>query len=69
MSAKLGIDFAKYFALELESLAELEADGLIRTGPRGLEVTNPGRLFVRNIAMKFDASQRRELKPQFSRTI
>ncbi|MCX7723065.1 MAG: oxygen-independent coproporphyrinogen III oxidase [Verrucomicrobiae bacterium] len=54
ISAKFGISFAEYFHRELEALAGLEADGLIRTSAAGLEVTNTGRLFVRNIAMCFD---------------
>lgn len=55
MSRRLGIDFPDYFAHELESLADLEADGLIRRSPEGFEVTGTGRLLVRIIAMRFDA--------------
>lgn len=69
MSPKLGIDFAKYFATELASLAELEADGLIHKNPAGIMVTDVGRLFIRNIAMRFDATHVLETKRQFSRTI
>jgi len=54
ISAKFGISFERYFERELESLAQLETDGLVRRLPTGLEVTEAGRLFIRNIAMCFD---------------
>jgi Coproporphyrinogen III oxidase and related Fe-S oxidoreductases len=67
MSQKLGINFEQYFANELASLAPFEADGLVKRTATGLEVTNSGRLFIRNIAMCFDntlapASERRHSK-------
>jgi oxygen-independent coproporphyrinogen-3 oxidase len=55
MSARLGIPFREYFARELASLDDLEADGLLRRTESGLEVTELGRLLVRIIAMRFDA--------------
>jgi oxygen-independent coproporphyrinogen-3 oxidase len=54
LSAKLGINFAEYFAKEIDALAPFEADGLVRRTAAGLEVTDTGRLFIRNIAMGFD---------------
>ncbi|HKI69778.1 MAG TPA: coproporphyrinogen III oxidase, partial [Verrucomicrobiae bacterium] len=54
MSQKLGINFAQHFAKELESLTPFEADNLVKRTPTGLEVTDTGRLFIRNIAMCFD---------------
>lgn len=54
MSRKLGVNFEQHFARELASLAPFEADGLVRRIPGGLEVTDAGRLFIRNIAMCFD---------------
>ena len=54
MSQRLDIDFAKHFAKELASLTDLEADGLVCRTSGGLEVTQVGRLFIRNIAMRFD---------------
>jgi oxygen-independent coproporphyrinogen-3 oxidase len=53
MSTKLGVNIEGHFANELASLTELEAHGLVRRVPGGLEVTNIGRLFIRNIAMRF----------------
>lgn len=55
MSLRLGIEFEKYFAAELESLTDLEADGLLERTPQGLVVGELGRLLVRIIAMRFDA--------------
>ncbi len=67
MSQRLGFNFASHFAREIESLAALEADGLVRRSPTGLEVTDTGRLLIRNIAMRFDntlalAGERRHSK-------
>jgi oxygen-independent coproporphyrinogen-3 oxidase len=69
MSRKLGIHFPEYFARELESLADLVADGLIRRTSLGFEVTTEGRFFIRNIAMRFDAYLPRETERRFSKTI
>ena len=69
MSKRLGLDFAQYFAAELDSLDTMEADGLVLKTPTALIVTDRGRLFIRNIAMCFDfyASSRKETR--FSKTV
>jgi oxygen-independent coproporphyrinogen-3 oxidase len=69
MSQKLGINFAEHFAPELASLAPLEADGLVKRTPAGLEVTDTGRLFIRNIAMCFDNTLAPVGERKHSRTI
>ncbi|MCX8090514.1 MAG: oxygen-independent coproporphyrinogen III oxidase [Verrucomicrobiae bacterium] len=69
MSEKLGIRFEEYFAKELEALAPLEADGLVRRTPGGVEVTDIGRLFIRNIAMCFDPTLPPPEQRRHSRTI
>jgi oxygen-independent coproporphyrinogen-3 oxidase len=69
VSRRFGLRFADYFARELESLADLEADGLLRRGPDELEVTHMGRLFIRNIAMRFDAHLPKPSERRFSRTV
>ncbi|HSP78354.1 MAG TPA: oxygen-independent coproporphyrinogen III oxidase, partial [Myxococcaceae bacterium] len=51
----LGEEGERDFAPELERLRPLEEDGLVRREGRQLEVTPLGRLFVRNVAMVFDA--------------
>jgi len=69
MSESLGIDFKEHFAPELSSLTELEADGLVRCGENDLVVTDAGRLFIRNIAMHFDAYNTVRREGRFSKTI
>ena len=55
LSERLGISFTDYFASELASLDDLEADGLLVRRHNGIEISNVGRLLVRIIAMRFDA--------------
>lgn len=69
MSARLGVNFTEHFAKELASLADLEADGLVRRTPHGLEVTETGRLFIRIIAMRFDNQLAPPGERRHSRTI
>jgi oxygen-independent coproporphyrinogen-3 oxidase len=69
MSKLLGIDFEAYFARELASFSDLEADGLVEKTPGGLKVTEVGRLLVRNIAMRFDAYLSTAKERRFSKTI
>jgi oxygen-independent coproporphyrinogen-3 oxidase len=54
------IDFARYFARELGSLAEFEALGLIELEKGRIRVTQHGRLLLRSICMTFD----RYLRPK-----
>ena len=69
MSKSLGINFAEHFATELASLAPFEADGLVKRTASGLEVTETGRLFIRNIAMCFDNTLAPVGERRHSRTI
>lgn len=69
MSRLLGLDFENYFARELDSLDDLEADGLLIKTPNGLIVTDLGRLLIRNIAMRFDAYAPLRNQNRFSKTI
>ena len=69
MSQRLGIDFAGRFASELSALAPFEADGLVRVSERGVDVTDTGRLFIRNIAMCFDNTLAPAGERRFSRTV
>jgi oxygen-independent coproporphyrinogen-3 oxidase len=69
MSENLNIDFTQYFARELASLADLEEDGLIQRTAHQLSVTDLGRLFIRNIAMRFDAYLGAPKEQRFSKTI
>jgi oxygen-independent coproporphyrinogen III oxidase len=69
MSRLLGLDFVEHFAKEIESLDDMEADGLLLKTPEGIVVTDLGRLLVRNIAMRFDAYALLRKENRFSRTI
>lgn len=72
VEARFGIDFPRYFAAELAELREGPvAHGFLDLGPRALEVSEIGRLFVRNICMSFDRYRRGKARDQavFSRTV
>jgi oxygen-independent coproporphyrinogen-3 oxidase len=69
MSEKLGINFPQHFEKELAALAPFEADGLVKRNANGFEVTDAGRLFIRNIAMCFDNTLSPEGQRRHSKTI
>jgi len=69
MSEELEIDFEKYFSHELDSLDDLEADGLVKRQPGKLVVTELGRLFIRILAMRFDEYLIAGKKGRFSQAI
>lgn len=55
LSARLGQDFERAYAPELAALEDLAADGLLVRKAGGVAITPLGRLFLRVIAMRFDA--------------
>ncbi len=65
---KYHINFDEYFAQELDALKPLEADGLVTLSSKHIQVTEIGRLLVRNVAVVFDIYHHVQDK-QFSRTI
>ena len=69
MSQRLGVNFGAYFEREIAALATFEADGLVRRSRGGMEVTDTGRLFIRNIAMTFDNTLAPVGERKHSRTI
>jgi oxygen-independent coproporphyrinogen-3 oxidase len=69
LGAELGIHFEERFAKELAALAPLVADGLVTRRPGGLDVTDAGRLFIRNIAMGFDNTLAPAGERKYSQTI
>ena len=69
LSKEIGTDVATHFAPEIESLNDLEVDGLVERSSKGMRVTETGRLFIRNIAMRFDAYLPATNERRFSRTV
>jgi oxygen-independent coproporphyrinogen III oxidase len=69
LSSELAIDFRSYFRREIDSLQDLEAEGLLFSTDESIEITDPGRLLIRNVAMRFDAHLRQGATPVYSRTI
>ncbi len=70
MSEKLGIDFRDYFSNVLDGFDDMIGDNLLTINDHEMQVTDNGRLFIRNIAMKFDAYLKKEpTKNQYSRTV
>ena len=64
------IDFARYFAAELQDLRRLEADGLVELSPDWIVVTSMGRLVVRAICLVFDRHLReRAAQATYSKVI
>ena len=68
---RYGLVFGDYFARELDRLATLENDGLVKIERGAIEVTARGRLLVRVVAMAFDAwiARPQENITRFSRVI
>jgi oxygen-independent coproporphyrinogen-3 oxidase len=69
IEARFGIEFARYFDVELEELRQMERDDLIRLDDCGIQVTEAGRLLIRNICMVFDRYLRERNEQRFSRVI
>ncbi|MGD9787355.1 MAG: coproporphyrinogen III oxidase, partial [Sulfuricellaceae bacterium] len=65
------IDFDVYFADALAELQAMEGDGLVEMAADRISVTSLGRIFLRNIAMPFDAylKKKTEDRPMFSKTL
>jgi len=64
------IAFRSHFAPELERLAELDKQGLVKLGPDGVELTPIGWYFVRAVAMVFDQPlQSDRARERYSRVI
>jgi oxygen-independent coproporphyrinogen III oxidase len=68
LSRRLGVDFREKFGPEIESLADLEADGLVARGDDGFVVTGVGALLIRVVAMRFDAYLEKGPR-RFSKTV
>ncbi len=69
VESRHGIRFDDYFATELEALARMHDDGLLKLEADGVEVLPAGRLLIRNICMVFDAYLRESTGQRFSKVI
>jgi oxygen-independent coproporphyrinogen-3 oxidase len=70
IAERFAVEFDHHFEDELEALAPFERDGLVELSEDRLEVTLLGTIFVRNVAMVFDAYLRQPREqPAFSRTL
>lgn len=72
IETRCGIHFADYFAVELEALQPLVADGLLELDTTGITISNAGRLLIRSVCMIFDAYLKKEAQntaPLYSRII
>ncbi len=63
------ITFTEYFSAELNTLRELEQEGLLVIGKEWLSVTARGRLLIRNICMAFDRYLKTAEPVRYSKTI
>ncbi len=68
-NARFDIDFERYFASELERLADMQADELLERDSDGLKILPRGRYLLRNIAMTFDRYLDSGPVRQFSKAI
>ncbi len=67
---KYNIDFKKYFAWGLNNLKEMEQDELVLINDNKIEVTEMGKLLIRNIAINFDYYiEHKEDTAKYSRTV
>ncbi len=70
---EFGIRFDETFAGAIERLAGCREDGLVELSAGEIRATSLGRVFLRNLAMPFDAhlsaAGEKAEKPMFSRTL
>lgn len=71
---RFGIDFTTHFARELDELAApggLVEEGFVEIGDGGIQASELGTVFIRNVAMVFDTYLRTKTseRPVFSRTV
>lgn len=69
VEAAHAIRFADHFARELETLREFGRDGLLTVAGDRLTIHPAGRMYVRNIAMAFDAYLAGTPQQRYSRTV
>ncbi len=67
---KFKCPFEDYFSREQEHIRDCIEDGLLHENSGDLQVTDPGKIFIRNVCMGFDHYLRQENEhKRFSRTV
>lgn len=67
---QFGIVFKEYFQSSLSAMKEFAEDDLVKIYDTKLEVTQMGRLLIRNIAMNFDHYiEQKQDNARYSRTV
>ncbi|MCF6256003.1 MAG: oxygen-independent coproporphyrinogen III oxidase [Gammaproteobacteria bacterium] len=66
---RFDINFAEYFAQELEELQTMADDGLLKMTDEVIDIAPAGRLLIRNVCMVFDKYLRQSGQQQFSKVI
>jgi oxygen-independent coproporphyrinogen-3 oxidase len=69
IATQFSIDFAEYFALEMEEIRQIESDGLLTIDGDIISVLPAGRLLIRNVCMVFDRYLREQTEQRFSKVI
>lgn len=67
--ADYDVNFVDYFWAEIERLKSFERDQLIRIDDKSIQVTDRGRLLVRNLCMEFDRHLRTSDPKRFSKAV
>lgn len=66
---RFAVDFARYFAAELDELQVMADDGFIALDGQAIQVLPAGRLLIRNVCMVFDRYLREVHGRRFSKVI
>jgi len=69
LAERFAIDFAPYFAVELDELRGMADDGLVGLDGPVIRVLPAGRLLIRNVCMVFDRYLRDSRSRRFSKVI
>ncbi|MBL1261897.1 MAG: oxygen-independent coproporphyrinogen III oxidase [Thiotrichaceae bacterium] len=69
IARQFNIDFAEYFALEMDEIRQIESDGLLTIDGDMIRVLPAGRLLIRNVCMVFDRYLRQQTEQRFSKVI
>lgn len=66
---RFGIDFQTQFKKEIQLLQGFKSEGILNLDEKAISVTDLGRLFIRNVAMIFDAYLARPSSATYSGTL